>query len=733
MDLAGPIDRMNGWRQMQSRRRIDAVGWQRFQRLSLMAAVLLLVTAWLTFSLNQSTRQHFDNSSQALGGVDAARDYLQAALDAEAGARSFLLTGEVAYLAPYQESRGRVARARAELLERVGASPVLRERVSAMDRSLDDALNEMQTAISLYREQGPDVVVDYLRGGFGKELMDRVRNDNAAISMALTTRGRVDLDAMHAAGKRRDFAAALALTLGLACGIGAFLVIREHTLATQEEHLLRLRAEQAMRESREKSVFLANMSHEIRTPMNAIFGFTELLGDLVTGTRERHYVHAIRSSGESLLALINDILDLSRIESGRIDLHPEATDLGELLSATTTMFAQQITDKRLQLSVRVASGMQQPLMLDALRVRQVLFNLVSNAIKYTDDGRIAVVASARTEGQFVELTLAVSDTGMGIAVADQERIFEAFTQLDAADRGRRNGTGLGLSIVSRLMAAMGGSISVRSQPGQGSTFTAVWPRVALAPLHAPHLPERIRQLGDIAPLKVLAIDDIELNRSLMRDLFAGTHHGIEVHGDAPSGLARMREQIPDVVLLDLRMPGMDGREALTQIRADPGLRDVRVIAVTASSLLDEEPALKDAFDGYLRKPVTREALSAELARLFGDSGSRGDEPVTEAGTATWSADALDATARARLRADIDLIATRCARARQTLSTQSLTELERQIDQADSELVPAFAESVAQLRLARERFELAAMETALEQIECDCVRLGTLLDPPERTP
>ena len=723
---------MSGMKLMHSRRRIDAVGWRRFQRLSLMAAVLLLVTAWLTFSLNQSTRQHFDHSLQALGGVDAARDYLQAALDAEAGARSYVLTGEVAYLTPYLESRDRVARARAQLLDRVGGSQPLLERISAMDRSLDDALNEMQTAISLYREQGPDVVVDYLRGGFGKELMDRVRSDNAAISMALTTLGRTELDAMHTVGQRRDWAAALALLLGLACGVGAFLVIREHTLATQEEHRLRLRAEQAMRESREKSVFLASMSHEIRTPMNAIFGFTELLGDLVTGARERHYVQAIRSSGESLLALINDILDLSRIESGRIDLRPQATGIRELLSATVTMFAQQIAEKGLQLAIRVESATELPLMLDAQRVRQVLFNLVSNAIKYSDSGRIRIVVSTEADGEYVALTLAVSDEGIGIAAADQERIFEAFTQLDLVDRARRQGTGLGLSIVRRLMDAMGGSISVRSLPGQGSTFTAVWPRVALALPSVPQGPERVRRLADIAALNVLAIDDMELNRTLLRDLFAGTHHRIEVFGDAPSGLARMREQRPDVVLLDLRMPGMDGREALARMRADPRLRDVRVVAVTASSLLDEEPGLRETFDGYVRKPVTREALSAELARLFaGADGSGETQEAERSDMATWSIDALGEATRGRMRGDIDLIATRCARARETLSTQSLTELEQQIQQADSALAPLFARSIEQLRSARERFELAAMEAALEHIESDCVRVCALLDPPGR--
>ncbi len=718
---------------MPTRRRIDAVGWQRFQRLSLMAAVLLLATAGLTFSLNETASRHFEHSSETLSGVDAARDYLQAALDAETGARSYVLTGEVGYLEPYQTSRERLARARTELLARVGESTELKQRVAAMDRALGDALNEMQTAIALYREQGSEVVVDFLRGGFGKELMARARSENDAISMALTAHGRAELDAMQDVRRRRDWAATLALVLGLACGMGAFLVIREHTLALQDEHRLRLRAEAAMRESSEKSVFLANLSHEIRTPMNAILGFTQLLGDLVQGDRERHYVRAIQSSGESLLALINDILDLARIESGRIDLRPEATDVRELLSAMTTMFAQAIAEKHLRLAVGLELGSNPPLLLDALRVRQVLFNLVNNAIKYTDSGQIEVIARVAAQGQSAQLELAVRDTGVGIAAADQARIFDAFTQLDGSDTGRRGGSGLGLSIVQRLMEAMGGRVSVHSVPGQGSTFTATWPRVALAPQGVALATPRSPRLTDIRPLKVLAIDDVALNRDLLQEYFADTGHQLEVVGDARGGLASMRRACPDVVLLDLRMPGIDGREALRQIRADPKLRATRVLAVTASSLLDEEPELRAAFDGYVRKPLTREALSGELVRLFGRV-TQASEPAS-ADTLNVSAvsiDHLDAGARATLRAETATLAERCARARETLSTQSLTELERQIESTHAWLGPIFAESGEALRSARERFELVAMEAALEDVATRCAQLAAQLDPPQES-
>ena len=189
----------------------------------------------------------------------------------------------------------------------------------------------------------------------------------------------------------------------------------------------------------------------------------------------------------------------------------------------------------------------------------------------------------------------------------------------------------------------------------------------------------------------------------------------------------MREARPDVLLLDLRMPGMDGREALRRIRADLALRDTRVVAVTASSLLDEEPELKAAFDGYVRKPITREALSAELVRLFGRIDRSPDVPTAAKTMPPASADGLDEAALVGARSDIDEIAARCVRARETLSTQSLTELERRIESANSWLAGVFAESVERLRGARERFELAAMETALEEIESRCGELARTLD------
>ena len=702
---------------MGTRRRIDAIGWRRFQRLSLMGATLLLVTAWLAFSLHRTTQRHFEQSTRALAGVDAARDYLQAALDAEVGARSYVLTGEVEALEPFTQARERLQRPRAELVARIGDT-ALAQRLAAMDHALDDALSEMQTAVALYREQGPDVVVDYLRGGFGRELMARARGENAAISMALTALGRAELAAMREAGQRRDWAAALALLLGLACGVGAFLVIREHTLALQDEHRLRLRAEQAMRESSEKSVFLANMSHEIRTPMNAIFGFTELLGDLVHGERERQCVRAIRSSGETLLALIDDILDLARVESGRIELRPEPVDLRELLRATATLFAQQAASRRLRLTTHL-EGSPPRLLLDPLRVRQVLFNLVGNAIKYTDTGRIEVRATVTDGDGGMRVAIAVRDTGIGIAQADQARIFEAFTQVALSDRERRGGTGLGLSIVHRLMQAMGGRVELESAPGQGSTFTAVWERVQPAPAAATTPALAAPRLADLPPLRLLAIDDHALNLELLQGLFADTPHRLEVASDARAGLAQLRAGRHDAVLLDLRMPGMDGREALRAIRADPALAATRVIAVTASSLLDEERALRQAFDGYVRKPATREAIAAALAQAFGT-------PPAPPAVSEPSLAGLDPAARQRARADLAEIAARCARAQETLSTQSLGELETLIAQMPGWPAALFADAAVRLREARLRFELAAMEAALEEIDRLCAQLSTLL-------
>ena len=396
--------------------------------------------------------------------------------------------------------------------------------------------------------------------------------------------------------------------------------------------------ERAEESDRQKTQFLANMSHEIRTPMNAILGFSELMESVVVSKKAKEYLAVIRDSGRSLLELINDILDLSKIEAGRIELNIEPVDLNELVQSVVALIAPDATGKGLELSVDVAAELPKCLLLDRLRVRQILLNLLSNAVKFTRAGSIAVkvcAEAATRDGQRMDLILAVSDTGVGISKLQQKRIFKAFHQVSSTDESGLSGTGLGLSISKRLAKLMDGEITVSSTPGKGSTFTVTLQNVEAALEEvSPHsaVLENEQDLDLIRASRILVVDDNEVNRRLISEIFDGSHHEILLAEDGEQAIEIAHREKPDLVLMDIRMPRLDGRKALQILRSDAELPELPVVAVTASSLLNKEKALRKAFDGYLRKPFSKAQLFRELARRLplvepnAGSGEAGDGP-----------------------------------------------------------------------------------------------------------
>gem|GEM_PF-591073 len=407
---------------------------------------------------------------------------------------------------------------------------------------------------------------------------------------------------------------------GLAALSGALglWLLRRSRIAWQRQVVAEIEASRAQRENEEKSMFLANISHEIRTPMNAIFGFSQLLGDVATGERERHYARSITSAGRALLSLINDILDLTKIEAGKLEIEAVALDPRELLESSLVLFAQLAAEKGLTLRSDVAGTVPAQLLADPLRLGQVMTNLVANAVKYTDSGGVLVRmwSAATVPPPAMNLHLSVEDSGIGIASGELERIFQPFVQTGGIGP-RREGTGLGLSISRRLVELMGGQIRVASEPQRGSVFEVVVPYdpEAAAVAAAPTLAAALRP-NALPPLKLLIVDDVALNRELMVAIFDGSHHAVIEAADGVEAIVLIRREMPDVVLMDVRMPIMDGATALARVRDDHTLDSVKLIAVTASSLHDEERGLRRKFDGYLRKPFTREEMVAEIARVL---------------------------------------------------------------------------------------------------------------------
>jgi len=368
-----------------------------------------------------------------------------------------------------------------------------------------------------------------------------------------------------------------------------------------------------------KSEFLANMSHEIRTPMNAIIGFTELLHEQIKDEKLKTFVKTIKSAGSSLLLLINDILDLSKIESNNISINKKVIDSHDLFEEVGNVFTMSIREKNLALILEIDPKIPNALYIDATRLRQILFNLVGNAVKFTDKGVITLRAVAENENTIhssVDLRIDIIDTGIGIPDSEINNIFENFQQQEGQSVRKYGGTGLGLTISKRLTELMDGTLTVTSKVNQGSCFSVILKSIEIASVAAEFtIDSTSRENIDIRfpHCRILIVDDIKNNRDLLQEIFSrlsiSTEHA--VNGEEAVEYA-LNEKF-DLIMMDIRMPKMDGYQAAQLIKqAFPALP---IVALTASVMRDDyEIQRKDNFNGYLRKPVLKKELISELQK-----------------------------------------------------------------------------------------------------------------------
>ncbi len=381
--------------------------------------------------------------------------------------------------------------------------------------------------------------------------------------------------------------------------------------------------DQAVSASESKSQFLANMSHEIRTPLNAIIGFSELLSSLVVEKKQRSYLESVQTAGKSLLTLINDILDLSKMEAGRMEIHYEAVNPHMLFHEIKQVFEIKILEKGLDFLMEIDPDLPQSLLLDETRLRQVLFNLVGNAVKFTSKGHVKLSACkifTDEEASKLDLTISVEDTGIGVPEEHRESIFDSFKQQDSHITKKYGGTGLGLSITKRLVELMNGQIVVKGVDKMGSIFEVVLRNIPVASTQALALKED--QPFDIGRVsfekgRVMVVDDVASNRNLVRAALSKTGLEVVEAEDGQKALLLAKEHKPDLILMDIRMPVMDGYEATKELKGILKTQDIPVIALTASSKVGNPAKLKESgFDGFLAKPVTMRHLFKEMSRFL---------------------------------------------------------------------------------------------------------------------
>jgi len=606
--------------------------------------VVLLISfvSYRSWKASERRADQLETTQRTISGINAL---LLAVTNAETGQRGFLLTGDDGYLDPYHQALADIPVLLKSLDLTAINRPYKAQRVANLDTLIGEKLAELALTIQLRRSNDAAAALALVRSNRGSVLMFQIRGicsevvtSTNALLMQYSKQAR---SSEHQSGLTSMFGGASLFVLLVVANISIQRGMgRQQSLIAelqQSERRLEDAAAAADAANRAKSTFLSTMSHEIRTPMNAILGYAQLmLRDPRLGADAKANLAIIGRSGEHLLGLINDVLDMSKIEAGRIEIHPITFNLPQLLNDLAGMFRLRAESKALVFEMLMDGESVPYVLADEGKIRQVLINLLGNAIKFTDHGQIKLhVTMARRAANRLWLTASVEDTGSGIDEKERQEVFEPFIQVGRSVN-TQEGTGLGLAICRKTARLMGGDVTVTSKPGKGSLFCfeiPIDPGDAAVALKRGATRRVVGLRAGTEVPTVLVVDDHLENRDWLIKLL--TFVGFSVRGAAngQAAIQSWQEWNPRLILMDVHMPGMDGLEATRRIKADPRGKKTVILTLTASALYQDRQEIdQSGADGFLAKPCREDELLEKMRAhlninyVYADAGESEGRP-----------------------------------------------------------------------------------------------------------
>lgn len=576
-------------------------------------AILILVVA---FSLKNIYELN-NNSNKVIHTYEVQMDLannLSLLKDIETGARGFALTGNTAYTEPNVLAKPKIKKNILHLQSLIKDNPLQIVKLDSLKQLINLKIASSREIINVRKQLGLNAAIKIISTQKGKRIMDDIRklsyNMDKLEEESLIDRNKIAVDSY--------FLAQLYVVLGgvISILIATFLMIINNQSFKLKKHLLKSEEVLTVALS-SKQQFLSNMSHEIRTPMNAILGFTKIMLKTDLAPKQKQYLDAIKTSSDGLIILIDDILDLAKVDAGKMTFEEIPFKMESSISSMIQVFDLKIKEHNLELIKEYDSKIPEVLLGDKVRLHQILLNLLGNALKFTTKGKIIVAVRLLNEDEeTATIEFAITDTGIGIAEDELEYIFENFQQATSSSSRIFGGTGLGLGICKQLVEKQGGTISVKSKINEGATFSFT---LSFKKTNAEIKSEIIElKLDDeIKIIKVLLVEDIKLNQLLMKIILDDFNFKYDIADNGKIAIEKLQTESYDIILMDLQMPEMDGYEATAYIRDIMNLK-IPIIALTADvTTADVEKCKAIGMNDYISKPLDERVLYTKIIELVG--------------------------------------------------------------------------------------------------------------------